>query len=214
MIDARLQKKLHGSEGDIALDVELKLERGRITTLLGRSGAGKTTILRMLAGLTRPDAGRIAAEGAVWFDFEEGIDAPPQSRRVGLVFQDFNLFPNMTVEGNLRFALRPDQDPRIVAELLETTGLSRLAARHPAALSGGQKQRAALARALVPEPRLLLLDEPLSALDEEARVELQEELLRLHERRGFTALLVSHDRAEITKMSTAVLTLRDGRLLP
>lgn len=120
----------------------------------------------------------------------------------------------MTVEGNLRFALRTDQDPRIVGELLETTKLSRLASRHPATLSGGQKQRVALARALVPEPRLLLLDEPLSALDEEARVELQEELLRLHERRGFTALLVSHDRAEITKLSTAVLTLRDGRLLP
>ena len=214
MIDARLQKKLHGAEGDIALDVDLKLEPGRITTLLGRSGAGKTTILRMLAGLTRPDAGRISAEEEVWFDSREGIDATPQSRRIGLVFQDFNLFPNMTVEGNLRFALRQGQDPRIVGDLLETTGLSRLAARHPATLSGGQKQRVALARALVPEPRLLLLDEPLSALDEEARAELQEELLHLHERRGFTALLVSHDRAEISKLSTAVLTLRDGRLLP
>jgi molybdate transport system ATP-binding protein len=213
MIDALLQKKLHGSERDIALDVAFRLEPGRITTLLGRSGSGKTTILRMLAGLTRPDAGRIVADDAVWFDSEKGIDAPPQSRRVGLVFQDFNLFPNMTVEGNLRFALRRDQDPRIVGELLAATKLSRLAARHPAALSGGQKQRVALARALVPEPRLLLLDEPLSALDEEARAELQEELLRLHGKRGFTALLVSHDRAEISKMSTAVLTLRDGRLL-
>jgi len=214
MLQARLKKRLHGSEDDIHLDVALDLEAGRITTLLGRSGSGKTTILRMLAGLTRPDAGRITGGGTVWFDPQDGIDVAPQSRRVGLVFQDFNLFPNMTVAGNLRYALRPDQDPRTVEEMLEATKLSRLAHRHPAALSGGQKQRVALARALVPEPRLLLLDEPLSALDEEARIELQEELLRLHERRGFTALLVSHDRAEISKLSTAVLTLRDGRLSP
>jgi molybdate transport system ATP-binding protein len=213
MVDARLTKKLHGSEGPILLDVAFSLEPRRITTLLGRSGAGKTSILRMLAGLTRPDEGRISADKELWFDSSKGVEVSPQDRRLGLVFQDMNLFPNMTVEGNLRFALRPDQDPGIVAELLETTKLSRLAARYPSALSGGQKQRVALARALVPEPRLLLLDEPLSALDEEARAELQEELLRMHERRGFTALLVSHDRAEISKMSTAVLTLRDGRLM-
>lgn len=212
MIEAVLKKKLHGAEGELALDVSLKLEAGRITTLLGRSGAGKTTILRMLAGLARPDAGRIAADGAVWFDSAKGLETPPQNRRVGLVFQDFNLFPNMTVEENLRFALRAGQDPGVVSALLETTKLSRLAERYPARLSGGQKQRVALARALVPEPKLLLLDEPLSALDEEARLELQDELLRLHERRGFTALLVSHDRAEISRMSTAVLTLRDGVL--
>jgi len=214
MIAAKLRKKMHGSEGEIALDVAFTLEPGRITTLFGRSGAGKTTVLRMLAGLTRPDAGRIAAGDEVWFDSAKQIETTPQSRRLGLVFQDLNLFPNMTVEGNLRFALRKNQDQKIVEELLETTKLSRLAARYPAALSGGQKQRVALARALVPEPQLLLLDEPLSALDEEARAELQEELLRLHGRRGFTALLVSHDRAEISKMSTAVLTLRDGRLMP
>lgn len=210
MIEARLKKRLHGSEGDFALDVSFALEAGRITTLLGRSGAGKTTLLRMLAGLADADSGRIAAGAEVWFDSDRGISLPPQRRRVGLVFQDFNLFPNMTVSENLRFALRPDQPGTIVDELLEMTKLSRLAARYPARLSGGQKQRVALARALVPEPRLLLLDEPLSALDEEARIELQEELLRLHARRGFTALLISHDRAEISKMSTAVLTLRDG----
>ncbi len=212
MLKASLRKTLHTADGSLNLEADFELARGAVTTLFGRSGAGKTTLLRMLAGLTRPDAGRLECAGELWFDSPSGTDAPPQVRRVGFVFQDHSLFPNMTVEENLRFALRPDQDARAVDEMLALAGLTALARRYPAQLSGGQKQRAALARGLVPEPALLLLDEPLSALDEEARAELQDEFLRLHRERKFTALLVSHDRAEISKLSMTMLNLSRGRI--
>lgn len=212
MLSASLRKTLQTADGPLRLEADFELARGAVTTLFGRSGEGKTTILRMLAGLTRPDAGRVQCEEELWFDSASGADEPPQRRRVGFVFQDHALFPNMTVEENLRFALRPDQDARAVDAMLAVTGLAALARRFPANLSGGQKQRVALARGLVPEPGLLLLDEPLSALDEEARAELQDELLRLHRARNFTALLVSHDRGEISKLSTSVLVLARGRV--
>lgn len=212
MLKARLLKTLHTTDGPLLLDADFELARGAVTTLFGRSGTGKTAILRMLAGLTRPDGGRVVCADEVWFDATFGADLSPQRRRVGFVFQDHALFPNMTVEENLRFALRPGQEGRAVEEMLEISGLTALARRYPAKLSGGQKQRAAVARGLVGEPALLLLDEPLSSLDEEARAEIQDEFLRLHRSRRFTALLVSHDRAEISKLSTSVLVLSRGRI--
>lgn len=211
MVSVEARKRLHTDDGDVELDVRLRLPAGEITGLFGRSGAGKTTILRMIAGLERPDAGRIAAGKAVWFD-DSGIDAPPQARRIGMVFQDGALFPNMTVEDNLRFALRSGQADGIVGELLDATGLTALARRRPGTLSGGQRQRVALARALTPEPEILLLDEPLSALDDESRAQLQDVILSQHSRRRFTALLVSHNRAELARLATRVLTLAGGRI--
>ncbi|MDE2490237.1 MAG: ATP-binding cassette domain-containing protein [Elusimicrobia bacterium] len=207
MIRADLTKRIETVDGPRDLRARFELAPGEVTALVGPSGSGKTTLLRMLAGLTRPDAGRLECGGRAWFDAEAGLDVPPQRRRVGFVFQDHALFPNMTVAENLRYALRPDQNPRAADEMLARAGLEALARRRPERLSGGQKQRVALARALVPEPGLMLLDEPLSALDEDARAELQEELLRLHRARRFTALAVSHDRAEIAKLSTSVLRL-------
>jgi molybdate transport system ATP-binding protein len=212
MLRSTLRKTIDTAEGPLLLEADFELAPGGVTTLIGRSGSGKTTILRMLAGLTRPDAGRLTCAEEVWFDAGTGANFPPQRRRIGFVFQDDALFPTMTVEQNLRFALRPEQDPRAVESMLAITGLSSLARRYPAKLSGGQKQRVALARGLVPEPSVLLLDESLSALDGEARAELQDEFLRLHRERKFTALLVSHDRAEISKLSTSVLVLSGGRL--
>ncbi len=130
------------------------------------------------------------------------------------MFQDYALFPNMTVEENLRFALRPGQDPRVVAELLELVELAALSGRYPATLSGGQKQRTALARALVQRPALLLLDEPLSALDPETRARLQAEVRALHARYGSTTLLVSHDREEVRRLAGRTLVLEKGKVTP
>ena len=200
------------TEGPLELDASFELEEGRVGALLGRSGAGKTTILRAIAGLHRPKRGRIEVAGRVWFDSEAGVDLPPQERQAGFVFQDYALFPNMTVEENLRFALPRGADPAIIEELLAMTELAELRGRRPQRLSGGQKQRVALARALVPRPPLLLLDEPLSALDPETRQRLQDELKALHARFGTTTLLVSHDPAEVRRLAGTAFRLAAGRV--
>ncbi|MEO7427363.1 MAG: ATP-binding cassette domain-containing protein [Fibrobacteria bacterium] len=212
MIRLSLRKRLHASSGEIDLETEMEIGSGELIALFGASGSGKTTLLRMLAGLTRPDAGRIEADGEVWFDHAKGIDLPPQRRRVGMVFQDYALFPNMTVRGNLEFALKDRRRGDRVDAILAATHLTELAARLPDTLSGGQKQRAALARALVSEPRLLLLDEPLSALDPQMRAHLQEEILALQRRFSLSAILVSHDTAEVHRMAARVYCLEDGRI--
>jgi len=212
MIEFAAQKALHTAEGNIRLDVAFRVAAGEFITLFGKSGAGKTTLLRILAGLTEAEAGRIVVDGEVWFDSDAGIALPPQQRKVGFVFQDYALFPNMTVRGNLEFALEDGQDKQLVDELLDLTGLTELQGRKPVALSGGQRQRVALARALARKPRLLLLDEPLSALDGETRLRLQDEILKLHRLFGITTLIVSHDLAEVFKLADRVLLLEQGRI--
>jgi molybdate transport system ATP-binding protein len=212
MIELRAQQPLHTADGDLLLDVDIRIEAGEFVTLFGPSGAGKTTLLRILAGLLKPAAGRVAAFGDLWFDGEKGIDMPPQQRRVGFVFQDYALFPNMTVRGNLEFALDNKSDRRRVDELLDMTGLVELQHRRPDTLSGGQKQRVALVRALVRRPRLLLLDEPLSALDSETRLRLQDDILQLQRAFGTTTMIVSHDLPEVFKLSSRVLVVEHGRI--
>ena len=211
-IEINLTKKLHAAGGELILTIDVALADGEFTTLFGQSGAGKTTLLRMLAGLTQPDRGRIAVNNEVWFDSERGIDLPPQGRGIGFVFQDYALFPNMSVRRNLEFALADKNARGRVDELIETMRLGELQQRMPATLSGGQKQRVALARALVRGPKLLLLDEPLSALDAETRLRLQDELLRLHRLHGLTSVIVSHDLSEVFKLSDRVLLLEDGKI--
>lgn len=207
-----LRKRLASASGPIELDVELSLERGASLALLGPSGSGKTSLLRLLAGLQPADDGHIAAFGRIWLDSARGIDRPPRRRRAGLVFQDYALFPNMSVRGNVRFALPSGRPERRADELLELVGLTGLAGENPLRLSGGQQQRLALARALAAEPDLLLLDEPLSALDGALRRDLQDALAALREHRRTTLVLVTHDPGEALRLCERAVLLEDGRV--
>jgi molybdate transport system ATP-binding protein len=212
MIDIAVAKTLDSASGPLRLEVDTRIECGSFVTLFGPSGAGKTTILRMLAGLATPERGRIVVDGVTWFDAERRIDLPPQKRAIGFVFQDYALFPNLSVRENIAYAVER-RDAAWVDELLDITGLGALRDRLPATLSGGQKQRVALARAIARRPSLLLLDEPLSALDLALRSQLQDELAALHKRFGLTTILVSHELGEVFKLSQRVLRLEAGRIV-
>ena len=213
MIELSVRKTLRSSSGEMSLQVKCAVESGSLVTIYGPSGAGKTTLLRILAGLLTPDEGRIVVDGTVWLDTQQKVNLPPQQRNVGLVFQDYALFPTMTVRENLRFALAKGQDDRVVRELMEIVHLDALHDRKPDTLSGGQRQRVALARALVQRPHVLLLDEPLSALDPAMRTQLQQHLLQAHRTYGLTTLLVSHDPGEIIRLSDRMLVLEQGQLV-
>ena len=212
MIELDIKKNLHSSSGEFALDVQLRIAPGEFVTLFGQSGAGKTTLLRCLAGLAEADSGSIVVDGETWFDSRKKFALPAQQRRAGYMFQDYALFPNMSVRGNLEFALRKGASRKRVDELIEIMALGDLQQRKPATLSGGQQQRVALARALASEPRLLLLDEPFSALDLQTRLRLQDEVLRLQRHFGLTTVMVSHDVSEVYKLSRRVLLIENGRL--
>ena len=213
MLDFHLLKALHTAAGPRTLDVRLTLAPGELLALSGPSGAGKTTLLRLLAGLSRPDDGFIQAENACWYSHERRQWLPPQRRPLGFVFQDYALFPHMTVRENLVFAANGQANKnQIVSELLELLELGELAQHRPAALSGGQQQRVALARALARRPRLLLLDEPLAALDQPTRRRLQQALLGVHRQFNLTTILISHDPAEIARLADRVVELDLGRV--
>lgn len=177
----------------IRATAELSLAEDCVTVLFGPSGSGKTTILRAIAGLDRPDDGRIQLDNTTWFDRAAGVDLPPQERAVGYLSQSYDLFPHMTVRENVRYGSSGDS---FVDPLLEQFGITELADRRPGALSGGEKQRVALARAIARRPRILLLDEPLSALDTPTRERLRSELRNLLRRAGLPTILVTHDRTE------------------
>lgn len=212
-MDAHINKQLHGVNGTFQLDVDLNIAEGEFVALFGPSGVGKTTLLRCLAGLEQAEQSNIIVNGETWLDNKTGINLSPQQRRVGYMFQDYALFPNMTVRGNLEFALRKGADQKRINNLLELMALGELQHRKPDSLSGGQKQRVALARALASEPRLLLLDEPFSALDAEMRLRLHEEILRLQKHFGITTLIVSHDVSEVCKLASRVMLIEAGRIV-
>jgi molybdate transport system ATP-binding protein len=192
-----------------AFDLELALEVGRETVaLVGPSGAGKSSVLRAVAGLLRPATGRVALDGEVWLDTERGVALPPEQRSVGLVFQDYALFPHLTVRGNVGFGGRERVD-----ELLDRFRIGHLAAARPRDLSGGERQRVALARALAREPRVLLLDEPLSALDAHTRAVVRAELVELLRELELPTLLVTHDFEDAAALADRVGVLVEGKLL-
>jgi len=164
------------------------------------------------AGLMRPDQGNVTVSEEIWFDSSQNINLSPQKRKIGYVFQDYALFPNMTVQENLEFALSSKQNRKKVDELMEVIALVELKKRKPETLSGGQKQRVALARALVQQPKILLLDEPLSAIDAKMRSRLQDYILKVHREYNLTTLLVSHDIGEIIKLSDKVIVIENGEI--
>ncbi|SMD42229.1 molybdate transport system ATP-binding protein [Aquiflexum balticum DSM 16537] len=213
MIELDLHKKLFGADGLIQLQVKFTVQTNELVTLYGPSGAGKTSIIRMIAGLMKPDNGSILVDGVSWFDSQQKMHLRTQERPIGLVFQEYSLFPNMTVYENLKFALPKGNPEDMIEELLETIGLKNLRDTKPNLLSGGQKQRVALARAMVRKPAILLLDEPLSALDTAMRNKLQDDILAFHKRFGLTTILVSHDYHEVKKMSDRVLVIENGKIV-
>ena len=188
--------------------LELALEVGEEPlALVGPSGAGKTTLLRAIAGLVRPGRGHIRAGGETWFDSARGINVPPESRSVGLVFQDYALFPHLSVAENVRFGARGPVEPT-----LERLGIRELTGVRPSELSGGERQRVALARAIAREPRVLLLDEPLAALDAATRIDVRSYLRRLLRELRLPTLLVTHDYADAVALASRVGVLVEGRL--
>ena len=213
MIEITIQKKLTSALGAMSLDINTTIEKGNLVTIYGKSGAGKTTILRILAGLLSPDKGEIKVNETTWLNTTQGINLKPQKRKIGFVFQDYALFPNMNVRENLLFALNKGNDTKTVDHLIEIIELGELQNRKPETLSGGQKQRVALARALVQKPAILMLDEPLSALDSEIRFKLQQYILTVHKEYKLTTLLISHDISEILRMSDKVLELDNGKII-
>lgn len=212
MIAVNITKRLDTAEGPINAHFELTITNGEFLSLFGPSGAGKTTLMRMIAGLEKPDSGSIEVDGEIWFDSSKKINLTPQKRSIGFVFQDYALFPTMSVRENLLFAADNTQQRSNVDKLIELVELSQLRDRLPSSLSGGQKQRVALARALVRRPKILLLDEPLSALDPVMRQKLQDELSLIHEQLGVTTLLVSHDIAETVKLSDRLAQVEAGHI--
>ncbi|MCW8821746.1 MAG: ATP-binding cassette domain-containing protein [Sulfurovum sp.] len=207
MIQIDIHKELHGSQGNMSLDVTLDIQKGEFIALMGESGSGKTTLLRVLAGLEKAE-GNITVEDVLWLEKQKML--PPQQREIGFVFQDYALFENMSVEENLLFV---NEDKALAKELLEMTELSRLASRNVTDLSGGQKQRVSLCRAMMKKPKLLLMDEPLSALDPAMRTKLQNEILKLHKTFGTTTIMVSHDADVSHHLADRILVLGHGKII-
>jgi len=211
-------KMLQTAQGSQLFDARFELPKGQTLAIHGPSGSGKTTLLRILAGLTPADTGHIRVGDETWLDTQRHIDLPTRHRSIGFVFQDFALFPNLTVRGNLEYALPPNTKKAaktatiLIDELLELTELEALQHRRPALLSGGQQQRIAIARAIARNPRLLLLDEPLSALDDEMRHKLLDYLLKIQRHYQLTTLLVSHHVTDIVRLATTVIRLEKGRV--
>jgi len=218
LIRVEVKKQVTAQGRRFSLDVDFASESERLV-LFGPSGSGKTLTLKAIAGLLRPDAGRIIIGGSVLFDLKQDIDIPARHRNIGFVPQDYALFPHLSVVDNLGFGLPKrwpwgldKEDRRRVAEFLEIFELTNLSASLPRDLSGGQRQRVALARALIRDPKLLLLDEPLSALDAPLRAKMRRELLKIQERFAIPMLLITHDPEDVAALAQTVVVYEHGRV--
>jgi molybdate transport system ATP-binding protein len=200
--------------GEFSIEASFVSE-GRVTGLFGASGAGKTSLINIIAGLLRPDRGNIAIDGETLDDTADNLHIPAHRRRIGYVFQDARLFPHLDVRGNLDYGRRmnrlPD-DPARRTRVTDLLDIGNLLDRRPGQLSGGERQRVALGRALLAQPRLLLLDEPLGSLDEERKLEILPYLVRLRDEANVPMVYVSHDAAEMRQLATQVVMLRRGRV--
>jgi molybdate transport system ATP-binding protein len=205
MLDINVVKKFHSFSGEIEFKPNLTVKKGSLSVFFGRSGSGKTTLLRMIAGLTAPDSGEISCGGILWSSGDR-LHKTPQDRNIGFVSQDLSLFAHLTVEENVFFA---NNDKNEAERLINVTGLSGLRKRHPAGLSGGQKQRVAFVRALAKKPGILLLDEPMSSLDNETRAVIRAEL-ETAVNRGITVIMVTHDVPDIFKLADTVFVIESG----
>ena len=211
MLEVAIEKRL----GAFRVDAKFSCETFGIVAFFGRSGAGKTTLVNMLAGLLRPDAGRIVVDGTVLFDSERGLDLPPERRRLGYVFQEGRLFPHLSVRGNLTYGLRrvaPAERRIELDQIVALLGLDALLERRPRDLSGGEKQRVALGRALLANPRLLLLDEPLAALDQPRKEEILPFIERLRDEFAIPIVYVSHAMPEIVRLADTMVLMSEGRV--
>ena len=206
-----LEVNIKKTVGNFTLNVSFEAEQ-EIFALLGASGCGKSMTLRCIAGIDTPDEGRIVLNGRVLYDSQEKINLTPQKRNVGYMFQDYALFPNMTVEKNIMAGMGKNPSPEVVKNYIETFQLTGLEEHLPRQLSGGQKQRVALARMMAAEPEILLLDEPLSALDAYLKWQMEEELLDVLKRVNKTALFVSHSRDEVYHLCDTVCVLEKGHM--
>lgn len=207
MIKIDINKKLHGANGQMNLNVNLEIKNGEFLALAGLSGSGKTTLLRILAGLEEAN-GRIEIDNNIWLN--DKFCLPSQKREIGFVFQDYALFPNFSVLENLLYVKK---DKELANHLLKITELEELKNRMPQTLSGGQKQRVSLCRALMNRPKILLMDEPLSALDSNMRTKLQSEILTLHKEFNTTTIMVSHDPSEIYRLANRTVILNFGEII-
>ena len=212
MIKISFKKEMHTPQGKEWLDVDITIAQGDFITLYGESGAGKTTFLRILAGLTQPQEGYVEVDGEIWYDSQKKINLPVQQRKIGFVFQENSLFPNMTVRENLEYACGDKKMYNSIDEWTVIMGLKCLEGQKPDKISGGQKQKVALIRALISQPKILLLDEPLSDLDIHSRLNLQDEIIKVYQKTKITTILVSHDLSEVFKLSKKVFVIENGKI--
>ncbi len=210
MIKVNFTKKLDYVNGQKELHIKFKLsEKNICAAITGDSGTGKTTTLKILAGLLNPDKGFISVDNVIWFDSEKKINLSPQKRKIGMIFQDYALFPNMTVQKHILYANNDKDKLEFLLDLVDLKGFEKM---YPSKLSGGQKQRLAIARAIAQEPRLLLFDEPFSALDLTMRQKLQDEIIKIKSIFDTNIFIVSHDVNEVNKLADYIFLISNGNI--